>query len=119
MEITVILCFVSAACAGLLALGAAFRAERSVPRWVFIAGMAVVAAEGVLSGLSVDGVLLEEKTYWEEWRLLVLSCVPGIWFAFSLMYARGNAQEVLSRWKIWLIAGVAGPLALTAIFRHE
>lgn len=119
MEITVKLCFLSAGLAGALALALALRAGRSLTRWLFVAGMACLAAEGVFSALSVDSVLMDEKAYWEIWRLIALSCLPGIWFVFSLIYARGDSDILLSRWKIWLIVGGATPLMLAVISRQD
>jgi hypothetical protein len=102
MEITVKLCFLSAGFAGALALAVALRAGRSLPRWLFVAGMLCLVAGNIFSGLSVDSVLLDEKADWETWRLLALSCLPGIWFLFSLSYARGDSDILLARWKVWL-----------------
>src|SRR5215831_3981965 len=119
MEITVKFCFLSAGFAGALGLAVALRAGRSLARWLFVAGMTCLAAEGIFSALSVDSVLLEEKLYWEIWRLSALSCLPGIWFIFSLAYARGDSDVLLSRWKPWLIAGGATPLGLSVIFRER
>jgi putative PEP-CTERM system histidine kinase len=119
MEITVKLCFLSAGFAGALALAVALRAGRSLPRWLFVAGMLCLVAGNIFSGLSVDSVLLDEKADWETWRLLALSCLPGIWFLFSLSYARGDSDILLARWKVWLIAGGAAPLALAVIFRER
>jgi putative PEP-CTERM system histidine kinase len=119
MEITVRLCFLSAGFAGALALAVALYARRSLARWLFVAGMACLAAESAFSGLSVDSVLLDEKSYWEIWRLVALSCLPGVWVAFSLTYARGDSDILLNRWKAWLIAGGAAPFVLAIIFRDD
>ena len=52
MEVTVLLCFLSAGVALLLAVAVAFRAGRSLPRWLFSAGLASLAVESVCSALS-------------------------------------------------------------------
>lgn len=119
MEITVKLCFLSAGFAGALGLAVALRARRSLARWLFVAAMACLVAESIFSALTVDSILLEEKLYWEIWRLSALSCLPGIWFSFSLTYARGDSDFLISRWKPWLIAGGAAPLAVSIIFRER
>ncbi|HEV2208378.1 MAG TPA: XrtA/PEP-CTERM system histidine kinase PrsK [Verrucomicrobiae bacterium] len=118
MDTSVILDYLSALCAAVLALIVAVRAGRSVPRWLFVAGMAGLALERVFSALAVDSVLLEDKAYWEVWRLLALSCLPGVWVGFSLVYGRGNAGELLRRWYLWLFAAALAPVLLAAVFRE-
>jgi len=119
MEVTVLLCFLSAAVALLLAAAVAFHAGRSVTRWLFSAGLGVLAIESVCSALSIDGILVEEKAYWEIWRLVALSSFPGIWVVFSLTYARGQAAQLLSRYGLWWLALGGLPVLLALGFRDR
>lgn len=54
----------------------------------------------------------------QQARLIAAALVPGFWLLFSLTYARGNAQEFLTRWKIGLVGAFAVPIGLaTAGYR--
>jgi len=48
MNLAAIIAYAGAVCSGALALAAALRARRSIARWAFVGGMAVLAAENVL-----------------------------------------------------------------------
>ena len=54
--------------------------------------------------------------YWQSWRLLAMSLLPGIWLFFSLSYGRGNYREFLARWRFLLIAAFLIPLVLMVFF---
>src|SRR5258708_38935307 len=116
MEPTVILCFISALFAGGIALGTAWQGRRSVARWAFIAGMAVLAAENVLAILSADAVLPEDIVYWQRWKFLATSLLPGTWLLFSLTYARGNFREFLTKWRLPLVTAFVLPIGVVMVF---
>jgi putative PEP-CTERM system histidine kinase len=109
MSTAVTLAYVSAACAGIVMLIAAFRGWRSVSVWFFGVGMAVLAAESVFVGLGTDAVLREEASRWQAWRLAAMSLLPCVWLFFSLSYARGNAREFLRRWRFPLAISLLAP----------
>jgi putative PEP-CTERM system histidine kinase len=109
MSTAVTLAYVSAACAGVVMLIAAFRGWRSVSVWFFGVGMAVFAAESVFVGLGTDAVLREEASRWQAWRLAAMSLLPCVWLFFSLSYARGNAREFLRRWRYSLAISLLAP----------
>ena len=117
MNTTVIFAYASAACAGILALGGALRARRSVSRWAFVAGMAMLATERVCNELYVGTSSLEDMYRWKEWGLVAASFLPGVWLLFSLTYARGNAREFLIRWRFALVGAFLLPPALGVLFR--
>jgi hypothetical protein len=117
MNTPVIFAYASAAFAGMLALGGAFRARRSVSRWAFVAGMAVLALERVCTGLSAGTPLLANMDYWKGGGLIAAAFLPGVWLLFSLTYARGNAREFLTRWRLALAAAFVLPPALGLLFR--
>lgn len=56
----------------------------------------------------------EEITYWQKWRLTVMSFLPGIWLLFSLTYARGNFLDFLKKWKFTLMTAFAIPVGCVA-----
>jgi len=64
-----------------------------VAAWAFVAGMAAMAVEDVCFALTADATSAEEMVYWQNWRLVAVSFLPGIWLIFSLTYARGNIRN--------------------------
>ncbi|HEX4121854.1 MAG TPA: hypothetical protein VH619_14635, partial [Verrucomicrobiae bacterium] len=113
MNTAVTLAYISAACAGVVMLIAAFRGWRSIAVWFFCAGMALLAAESVFVGLGTDAAMRDEATRWQQWRLWATSLMPFVWLLFSLSYARGNAREFLRRWRYVLALSLAAPAALS------
>ncbi len=110
--------YVSGFCGVALAIGVLLRARRTLPDWMFATGLAVLAAENVCSGLTTGAVSPERIIYWQQWRLLILSLLPGPWLVFSLGYARGNAREFLNKWRLPLTGAFLLPVLITVFF-HE
>src|SRR5512140_122376 len=104
MELTVIVAFAAAVVAGSIALGVALSA-RKVAHWLFVGGMVALAVESLMVGLSRYALLPERALLWQQWRILLLSIIPGAWLTFSTVYARDNASELLrrSQW-VWIPA---------------
>ena len=98
-----ILAFASALFCSVLALIVAWNERRSVAHWAFVAGMLALAVEEVCFALTADAASPEEMVYWQNWRLVAMSFLPGIWLFFSLSYARGNYSEFLKRWRFALV----------------
>ncbi len=111
-----IMVYASAALAGVLALGSALRARRSISRWAFVAGMATFAAERAFNGLCLSAPSPGEMLFWRQWGLAATSCLPASWILFSLTYARGNAREFLRRWSYALAAVGLFPIVLNVWF---
>ena len=96
MRNAAILAFVAALSGGVTALLAAFRGRRSIPKWSFVAGMILLALESICSGLAAHTDQGGEAIqYWQQWRLVAMSFLPGTWLLFSFTFARGNAGEFL------------------------
>jgi putative PEP-CTERM system histidine kinase len=112
MNPPVTLAYVSAACAGVVILIAAFRGWRSVAVWFFALGMALLAAESICLGLLNYAAVGDEAAHWQAWRLRAMSLLPCAWLLFSLTYARGNPREVLWRWRYTVVASLALPALL-------
>ena len=119
MSIVSHLPFVSAVFGGLIALAGIIWARRSVSDWAFIAGMIILTLEGVCIGLTGSAVTPIEVVQWQQWRLAILSLLPGTWLLFSLTYARGNAREFLVRWRFVLVAAFLLPIGLVLAFRND
>jgi putative PEP-CTERM system histidine kinase len=114
-----LLAFVSASFGVVLAVIVLAGRQRSVVHFFFAAGMLALAVESVFNGLSFRAATVEEIVYWQRWRLLATSFLPGIWLFFSLSYSRGNHQEFLQRWKPALLAFFFAPLVLGTLFNGE
>jgi putative PEP-CTERM system histidine kinase len=110
---------VSAIFGFLIAVGGLVWTRRSISHWSFAAGMALLAAENICIGLTSSAATPAEIIRWQQWRLMLLSLVPGTWLLFSLTYARGNARAFLARWRFVLAAAFLLPVALVAAFRHD
>jgi hypothetical protein len=102
-----------------LALAVLLRKRDAVAGWSFIVGMAAIAVESTLSGISMQALLPEEVGYWQTFTLIARSFMPGIWLCFSLTYSRGGYRESLSRWKFALLAAIVVPVGLSLGFRSE
>ena len=82
--------------------------------------MILLALESVFSGLAAytdqggDAV-----KYWQQWRLLAMSFLPGTWLIFSLSYARGNSREFLSKWLYVLVVAFVLPTAIALFSFHD
>jgi putative PEP-CTERM system histidine kinase len=113
----VIFAIIGASISGALALLFAWHERRSIAHLSFVLGMTVLAVESVFSGLTATATLPQEMVYWQNWRLLAMSCLPAIWLFFSLSYGRGNHREFLFRWRWLLGAACLMPVVLIALFR--
>ena len=116
MHTDAILAFSSAALAGIIAIGAAWRAGRSVERWAFFFGMALLAVEGICNGLLARAVNANEMFRWQSAGLPASCLLPGFWLLFSLTYARGNAREFLRRWAVVLGVIFLVPVCAVLLF---
>lgn len=119
MSLPVIFAFASALFSGALAFTVAWHERRSIAHWAFVAGMLVLAVEGVFLGLSAGAALPEQMLYWQNLRLFTLSLLPGTWLFFSLSYARGNHREFLAKWRFLLVAAFLIPVGLALFFRWK
>jgi putative PEP-CTERM system histidine kinase len=114
MNTASLLAYASALFSGTLALTVLWNERRSIVHYFFMAGMLVLAAEGIFNGLSLDamGIPPDEMVYWQKWRLITMAFLPGIWLCFSLSYGRGNYREFLHRWKFTVAAFLLIPVVL-------
>ena len=119
MNNTDILAFSSAFFCVCLALIVAWNRRRSVAAWAFVAGMAAMAVEDVCFALTADATSAEEMVYWQNWRLVAVSFLPGIWLIFSLTYARGNYSEFLKQWRLVLVTAFLLPIGLVIVFGNN
>ena len=110
-----LLAFASALFSGALAFSVFRNEKRSGVHFSFCAGMTLLAAEAVCSGLARDAGSIENIFFWQGCRLAAVSLLPGSWLYFSVCYGRGNHREFLARWKTVLAAFFLAPPLLAGI----
>jgi len=119
MNIAAVLAFAGALFSGALAFVVFWRERGSVAYRSFVAGMAVLALESALNGLSLNAASVEEMVYWQNWVMASVSLLPGIWLLFSLCYGRGNFREFLKRWRFILVLAFLMPVGLVIMCRGQ
>jgi putative PEP-CTERM system histidine kinase len=117
MGLAIILALASAILAFGMGATVAIRERISLPSWAFFVGMTVLAAEGVLAGLAAQATGPAEMVYWEGWRLVATSVLPGIWLLFSMTYSRGDDRHTLWKWWSLIVGAFVLPIGLAVLFR--
>ena len=97
--------FVAALVSAALAAVAMLRGQRSVAQWAFAAGMVLLGAESICTGMTLR--LLEGPDHakimsWLRWSHTIKAFLPLAWLLFSATYARGNAATFLTRRRYFL-----------------
>jgi len=99
--------------AGLLGVCCLLFRRRGAADYAFAAGVAVLAAEGILDWLAIRPyALAAEQVRWLRASVGIQALLPFPWLVFSLSYARGNARQFLSKWRILLALALLAPVAL-------
>ncbi|MEI6083190.1 MAG: XrtA/PEP-CTERM system histidine kinase PrsK [Verrucomicrobiota bacterium] len=117
MNAAYILAVIGAVLCLVLAIGAGIRAQRSIARWFFVAGLVVLAVESLCNGLSAASDVPGRIVWWQQWRHVALALLPGLWLGFSLSYSRGNAREQLRKWRALVAAAILIPVGIAVGFR--
>ena len=112
MNNAAMLAYASALFCGAVAFAVVRNERRSIVQLTFAVGMALLALESILGGLSWQAVSVQEMVRWQHWKLWTASLLPGVWLFFALSYGRGNYQEFLRRSKFLLLAAFVLPLGL-------
>jgi putative PEP-CTERM system histidine kinase len=110
--------FATAAFSVLLAFASVLRKKPTPATWCFFAGMLALAADSVITGLSLRADSPQELVSWLASGFIVKSIIPPIWLGFSVTYSRGDHRESLRRWRIPLIVTAALPVA-ALLFREQ
>ncbi|HVM59649.1 MAG TPA: XrtA/PEP-CTERM system histidine kinase PrsK [Verrucomicrobiae bacterium] len=119
MGLVFILAVGSALLAFALGVTVAVREKLSLAPAAFFVGMTVLAAESLLGGLAAQATVPEEMVYWENWRFVATSILPGIWLLFSVTYSRGDARETLRKWWWLIVAAFVLPTGLVAAVQAD
>lgn len=85
---------------------------QALASWLFLIGMLLLAVDPLLDCRVAAAANVTETGIWLWRSLLLKSLVPGVWLGFSLVYARGNQDEFLSRWRWSLAAALLLPAGL-------
>jgi len=92
------------------------RDARSTVHRIFAGGMALLALEEFVVGLSAQAMSAQEVMRWQSLRVLVLAFVPGTWLLFSLSFGRTNYAEFLRKWRWVCTAAFAAPVLLALVW---
>ncbi len=86
---------------------------------MFSVGMAAFAFEAICQARLTDAPGPTSALYFEHLRTLALAVIPGLWLAFSVTYARGNAREFLKKWRWTILGAFIVPIAAATVFRDN
>jgi len=112
MRFYIILAWVGGGLSMALAAAAVAQRRPSLVRWLFGAGMVLLALEAFFVGQSFATIMPERILFWQNLRVATFMLLPGIWLLFSLAYSRGNFREFLRHWRGTWITCLLLPLLL-------
>lgn len=112
MNLAAFLAFAAAFFGGAMAFLVGWSERHSFARRTFVAGMALLTAESVFSGLSLNAATGDEAIFFLNGSLIGMSLLPGAWLLFSLTYGRGNYREFLKKWLPVLVLAFLLPVLL-------
>ncbi|HTX72614.1 MAG TPA: GAF domain-containing protein, partial [Rectinemataceae bacterium] len=119
MNLGIVISYTAAVVAVALAGYVLSRDLRSMVHRVFAVGMVLLAVDALLTGLAGEASMPSDYLFWERARTYLTAMLPGMWIVFSLIYARANYRDHLSRWK-WAIAGFCLiPIGIAIVLRDS
>jgi len=93
----------TAALAGVgLAVAALWVKPRHPAQYWLAGGLGLLVAETLCQYASYRASTREGMLAWQQAALLTSACVPAVWLAFSLTFARGEPRRYLFRWR-WVL----------------
>jgi putative PEP-CTERM system histidine kinase len=118
MDHYIALAFVTMVSSVAVGVAALYKNPRSLHHRVFAAGMLVLALDALTIGMSVSPST-EQFAFWTMANQVVESFLFGTWLLFSIIFARSNYSELLSRWK-WIIAlSFLAPIVMILVFQES
>jgi len=111
--------FVAAIFSLLLAFISLLPKKRSRARLFFFIGMAALAVDSLLSGVTLRATTVAEVLRGLTLGLIVKSILSAAWLGFSLTYSRGEYRESFRRWAIPLIVVALLPIGIALGFQHQ
>jgi putative PEP-CTERM system histidine kinase len=110
VQIDVLLATSGAVFAAAVAVTAGWNGRHSLAQLAFTCGMVALALESIFATLAASVAAPDQMLYWQNWRFLSMSLLPGLWIFFSFTYARGNDRELWRRWSLAWTAALVCPL---------
>ena len=102
-----------------LAVASLIRGGRSFVRITFAAGMLALAAEQIISVLSIQGYIPAYFDHWESWKLVAAGFSLYVWLLFSAGFAREDYADSIKRWKWGSLAVLLLPLVLLVVLKDS
>ncbi len=109
----------AAVLASSIAVRVLWRESFSIPGLAFGAGMFLLALESVLGCFALTSTSPAHAVTLLQWRLVVLTFVPGVWLIFALTYSRGNYSAFLRSWRLVLAVLLLAPPATVLLFHNS
>jgi len=110
--------YVTAVIATFIAIFAVYKGKLSLQHNTFALGMIVLALGSIATGSSLQ-VFSRYFPFWLSVKLIIDSIVPGLWLFFSVIFARENYSEQLSKWKWGLLLSFLLPLIMLLFFKAD
>ena len=95
---------------------ALYRNPRSFVHRVLAVGMAFFALDAGLSGLVCQSTSFDSYMFRYRLQLITASFLPALWLLFSLIFARANYSEQVSKWKWILFISFFLPVSMIIFF---
>jgi putative PEP-CTERM system histidine kinase len=111
--------WLAAAVTAVIAVMAIWRDPRSSVHRIFSTGMALLAIDAGLAGLTFRASSPDDFLFLQRIKLIAASFIPAVWLLFSVSFARTNYAEQIARWKWILALALALPLSLAILFEGE
>lgn len=118
MDHYVALAYFTAAVSVIVGAAMLYKDWRSLHNRVFAVCMLLLGLESAAVGASM-GAQIGAFVSWTAVAQVIKSVLYGSWLLFSVIFARSNYSELLSRWKWIIAASIAVPLLLTLGFRDS
>ena len=112
MTSLLLLPFIAGILSVLLAVAGLLHLKRSLTSWCFFAGMLILGAKSIVTGLRLRAFPLEMMLPWFTREILIEALLPAVWLCFSLTYSRTNYRDFLRRWTPLLIVAAVLPAVL-------
>lgn len=118
MSLPLIFSYATAIIAVIIVVMSVYKGKYSLQHGAFALGMLVLALEAIATGSSM---LVSSKyfLFWQSIKLVIDSLLPGVWLCFSIIFARTNYSEQLSKWKLVLILSFIIPLSMLLPLRSS
>src|SRR5437773_7728236 len=106
MPIPTVISYTAAYLCLIVTLGILLRDRHSFVHRAFAAGMVLFAIEELFGAMSYGAVLPGDAIYWHKRVIAASGLIPAVWLAFSVSYARADAESLVSKWK-WILVTLA------------